>query len=191
MGNNCTELMNRYFSDMRELLTKLPVLEIEKVIKVIAKARDDNHRIYIFGNGGSSATASHMVCDFAKGSIRPGKNRVKVFSLTDNTPLVTSLANDSAYENIFAEQLENYIEAGDVAIAISGSGNSKNILKGIAVAKAKGAITIGLTAFNGGQLKGLVDIAVLVPVNNMEQAEDTHMILDHIITVCLRSASDV
>jgi len=103
---------------------------------------------------------------------------------------MTAWANDTAYENIFAEQLENHIEPEDVAIAISCSGNSPNVLKGIAVARERGATTIGLAAFDGGKLKSLVDLPVVVPVRNMEQAEDIHLILDHIIATCLRKAEN-
>jgi D-sedoheptulose 7-phosphate isomerase len=190
MNNNAKDTIAIYLEDLKTVLSRLPVKDIKNIVKIIVRARDDGKRIYIFGNGGSSATASHMVCDFAKGSIRPGKKRIKAFALTDNTPMVTAWANDSAYENIFSEQLENYIEPGDVAIAISGSGNSANVLKGIAVAKTKGAVTIGLTGFKGGKLKGMVDYAIIVPSDSMEQIEDVHMILDHIIRTCLHQAAD-
>jgi len=113
---------------------------------------------------------------------------MKAFALTDNTPLLTAWANDTAYENIFAEQLENYLEPGDVAIGISGSGNSPNVLRAMQVARAKGAATIGLIGFGGGKLKDLVDIAVIVPSYNMEQVEDIHLLLEHVITTCLREA---
>ncbi|MCK5124579.1 MAG: phosphoheptose isomerase, partial [Dehalococcoidia bacterium] len=92
----------------------------------------------------------------------------------------------TAYENIFAEQLENFIEVGDIAIGISGSGNSQNVLNGVKGAKAKGATTIGFIGFDGGKLKELVDIAIVVPNHNMEQVEDIHLLLEHVITTCLR-----
>jgi len=106
--------------------------------------------------------------------------------LTDNVPLLSAWANDTAYENVFAEQLENFIEMGDIAIGISGSGNSQNVLNGVKVAKAKGATTIGFIGFDGGKLKDLVDLAIIVPNHNMEQVEDIHLLLEHVITTCLR-----
>ena len=115
-----------------------------------------------------------------------GKPRVKAFALTDNVPLLSAWANDSDYENIFAEQLENFIEAGDIAIAISGSGNSANVLNGVKLARAKGVTTIGFIGFDGGTLKELVDIAVIVSCHNMEQVEDIHLLFGHVITTCLR-----
>jgi D-sedoheptulose 7-phosphate isomerase len=188
MNLDSLEIIISYLGEVGTVLTRLPVKDIELVVKILAAARNQGKRVYIFGNGGSAATASHFACDLAKGAIRPEKPRFKAFALTDGIPLVSAWANDSAYENIFAEQLENYIEAGDVAIAISGSGNSPNVLKGISVAKAKGATTIGLTAFDGGKLKLLVDVPLVVPVHNMEQAEDIHLVLEHVIVVCLRQA---
>ena len=117
------------------------------------------------------------------------KARVKAFALTDNIALLSAWANDTAYENIFAEQLENILELGDIAIGISGSGNSPNVLNGVKTAKAKGATTIGFIGFDGGKLKELVDIYIIVPCHNMEQAEDIHLLLEHVITVCLREAA--
>lgn len=131
------------------------------------------------------------MCVIYQRAIRKDKRRIKAFCLSDNLPLLSAWANDTAYENVFAEQLENLIEAGDVAVAISGSGNSPNVLKGVKVAREKGATTVGLTAFEGGKLKGLVDVPLVVPVHNMEQAEDAHLILDHMIAVCLRRAEDI
>jgi len=156
------------------------------VVELIETARARGKRIFTFGNGGSAATASHFASDLCKGAISPGKPRIRAFALTDNLPLLSAWANDSAYENIFAEQLDNFVEAGDIAIGISGSGNSPNVLNGVKIAKAKGATTIGLIGFDGGKLKNLVDMAIVVPNHNMEQVEDVHLLLEHIITTCLR-----
>jgi D-sedoheptulose 7-phosphate isomerase len=188
---NASAIISKYLKDVVGVLERMPVRDIERVISVIADARHHRKRVFFFGNGGSAATASHFVCDVSKGAIRKDKPRIKAFCLSDNLPLLSAWANDTAYENVFAEQLENLIEAGDVAVAISGSGNSANVLKGVALAHEKGATTVGLTAFEGGKLKGLVDVPLVVPVHNMEQAEDVHLILDHIIAVCLRRAEDI
>lgn len=185
-----TEIIGGYLKDVAAVLDRMSVKDIERVVNVIADARRHGKKVFFFGNGGSAATASHFVCDMAKGTVRKDKPRIKAFCLTDNLPLLSAWANDTAYENVFAEQLENIIEAGDVAVAISGSGNSPNVLKGVAVARAKGATTVGLTAFEGGKLKAMVDVPLVVPVHSMEQAEDVHLILDHVIAVCLRGAED-
>ena len=186
MNEENTEIITNYIAQVADTLNKLPVDKITRVVEVLAEARDRGNRVFIFGNGGSAATASHFACDLDKGAICKSKPRFKAFALTDNVPLLSAWANDTDYSNIFAEQLENFIERGDVAIAISGSGNSPNVLNAVKTAKTKGATTIGFIGFNGGKLKGLVDIALVVPNNNMEQVEDIHLLLGHVITTCLR-----
>jgi D-sedoheptulose 7-phosphate isomerase len=178
--------IKNYISDVEIILEKLPLNDIIRVVDRLKEAQIKGRKVFIFGNGGSSATASHFACDLSKGAISKGKPRIKAFALTDNTPLLTAWANDSSYENVFAEQLENYIEPGDIAIGISGSGNSANILKGVLAARAHGATSIGIIGFGGGKLKDLVDIAVIVPSFNMERVEDVHLLLEHVITACLR-----
>jgi Phosphoheptose isomerase len=170
-------------------LAKLPAEGIAQVVELLERARIKGRRVYVSGNGGSASTASHFASDLAKGAICEGKPRIKAFALTGNIPLLSAWANDTAYENIFAEQLENFIEAGDIAIGISGSGNSQNVLNGVEVAKAKGATTIGFIGFDGGKLEDLVDLAIIVPSYNMEQVEDIHLLLEHVITTCLRAGS--
>jgi len=119
------------------------------------------------------------------GLLEETQRRIKAIALTDNVALMSAWANDNAYENIFAEQLQNLTEAADVVIAISCSGNSENVINGVKVARAKGASTVGLIGFNGGKLKDLVDIQVLVPNDNMEQVEDIHLLIGHVIKTCL------
>ncbi|HID24182.1 MAG TPA: SIS domain-containing protein [Planctomycetaceae bacterium] len=138
------------------------------------------------GNGGSAATASHMANDFNKLTIVPGQPRFKAIALTDNVPLMTAWGNDTAYENIFVEQLLNFLEPGDVVIGISTSGNSPNVLKALQVAREHGAVTVGFTGRDGGQLKHLVDHCILVPSDHIGQQEDMHMVLDHVIATTLR-----
>ena len=190
MNEGNFEIIKAYFSQVSATLSKLPIGKIAELVEVLDEARGKGNRIFIFGNGGSAATASHFAADLSKGAIRKGEPRLKAFALTDNIPLLTAWANDAAYENIFAEQLENFIEPGDIAIAISGSGNSSNILNGIKVAKAKGATTVGFIGFDGGKLRDLVDIALVVPDHSMEQVEDIHLMLEHVITICLRAGGD-
>lgn len=176
----------KYISGVSVTLEKLPVEKIVEVIDLLEKARLEGNKVFIFGNGGSAATASHFASDLSKGAIRKGKPRINAFALTDNTPVLTAWANDTSYENVFAEQLENCVDSGDVVIGISGSGNSLNVLKAMNVAKAKRASTVGFIGFDGGKLKSLVDIAIIVPSHNMEQVEDIHLLLEHVITTCLR-----
>lgn len=186
-----TGIIGDYLRDVADVISRLPVAEIERIVSVIARARQQKRKVLIFGNGGSAATASHFACDLSKGAMRKGSPRIRALALTDSLPTLTAWANDSNYEDVFAEQLECHVEAGDVVIAISGSGNSPNVLKGVAVARQMGAITIGLTAFGGGKLKDAVDVPLVVPVHNMEQAEDVHLVLEHVIATCLRNAETV
>ncbi len=186
MNENNLETILNYLYEVGTTLDKLPIDKIARVVEVLCDARDKGNNIFTFGNGGSAATASHFASDLAKGAICNGKPRLKVFSLTDNIPLLSAWANDTDYDSIFAEQLENFVVPGDVAIAISGSGNSPNALNGVKTAKAKGATTVGFAGFDGGKLRDLVDISLVVPNHNMEQVEDIHLMLGHIITTCLR-----
>jgi len=189
MSQKVPETIKNYIFEISATLERLPIKNIAQVVELLEEARLKAKRVFIFGNGGSAATASHLAADLSKGAISTGKARIKAFALTDNVPLITAWANDTAYENIFAEQLENFIEPGDVAIGISGSGNSPNVLKGMKVAKAKGATTIGFIGFDGGKLRELVDIHIVVPSHNMEQVEDIHLLLEHVITTCLREGA--
>src|SRR5260221_9699486 len=156
------------------------------VFHLLEEAYLERHRIFIMGNGGSAATASHFALDLAKNTIVQGAPRLKAISLTDHVPLITAWSNDTAYEYIFAEQLANMIEPGDVAIGISASGNSLNVINAIELAKRSRAYTIGLLGKDGGQMKHIVDAHILAPGKNIEQEEDAHMILTHIITRHMR-----
>jgi D-sedoheptulose 7-phosphate isomerase len=146
----------------------------------------DGHHFFIMGNGGSAATASHFALDLAKNTIVPGTPRLKAISLTDHVPLITAWSNDTAYEYVFQEQLAMMIEPGDVAVGISASGNSPNVIHGLQFAKQLGGQTIGILGADGGKVKSLVDAYVLAPGQNIEQVEDAHMILAHIITRHMR-----
>lgn len=175
-----------YLEGMRDLLGKFPQEEIARAVEILHKARLARRRVYILGNGGSAATAAHFVNDLNKLASTPDKPRFRAMSLTDNVPLFSAWANDAGYENALAEPLANFVEAGDVVIAISGSGNSPNVLKAVEVARAAGAITLGLTGFDGGRLGEKVDCCILVPSCSMPQVEDAHMVLEHLISCALR-----
>lgn len=128
-----------------------------------------------------------MVCDFAKNTRRQDKNCLKVISLSDNMPMLSAYANDEGYDQVFSQSIFSLGEPGDLAIAISGSGNSPNVLNAVLAAREIGMKTAGLTGFEGGKLKDLVDICVVVPSNRMEMIEDLHMIIDHLLTIALKS----
>lgn len=171
---------------MHAVLKRLSHDDIQSVIAVLRYARATGRQVFTLGNGGSAATASHFACDLGKGTIRDGSPRFQVTALTDNMPLFSAWANDTGYENVFSQQLANLARPGDVIIAISGSGNSANVLNAVRQARSVGAITVGLTGFEGGQLKDLVDVSVVVPCHCMEQIEDVHLILEHLICTILR-----
>lgn len=180
------DMVQDYIVQLQATLSRLPLEQIERVITTLIKAQWSRRTVYIFGNGGSAATASHMACDLGKNTAIPGLPRIRVVALTDNVELITAWANDTAYENIFAEQLRGLVEADDVVIGISGSGRSPNVLNAIALARQAGATTIGITGFEGGLLAGMVDIPVVVPSQSMEQVEDVHLVLDHVICSTIR-----
>lgn len=181
-----SKTIHQYLNGLKSIIEGFPVNELETVLAVIEKARENENTIFICGNGGSWATASHMVCDFIKNTRDQTKNRMRVIGLGDNIPTLTAYANDEGYNCVFAEPLISLINPEDVLIAISGSGNSPNILKAVEAANRLGGITIGLTGFQGGMLKSLVDHCLVIPSESMEMIEDFHMIVDHLLTICLR-----
>lgn len=175
-----------YLQRLRETLLHISRQEIWAVIHVLLDAWRDGRHIFICGNGGSAATASHMANDLSKFTIAPGKPRMKVLALTDNVPLMTAWGNDNSYADIFAEQLLNFLQPRDVVIGISCSGCSPNVLRALQIARQYEAVTIGLTGDDGGQLKTLVDHCVHIPDDHIGRQEDGHMILDHVIASTLR-----
>lgn len=176
-----------YFRDVGSVLHHLPYSLIDRVTDTLWNAYLQGRTVYVFGNGGSAALASHCACDLGKGTAVNGNRRFRVLALTDNVPLMTAWANDARYDDIFAEQLTPFIEKSDIALAISGSGNSANVLNGLQVAKDAGAFTIGLTGFQGGRMKALCDLCVVVPSENMQIIEDLHVSVNHAVFAALRS----
>ncbi len=168
------------------MLHDISLTQLQHVFSILEQTYREDHRIFIMGNGGSAATASHLALDLAKNTITTGAPRLKAFSLTDHTPLITAWSNDTAYEHIFVEQLANLIEAGDAVIGISASGNSANVLNALGFARQSRAATIALLGAQGGKAKNMVDAYILAPGKNIEQEEDAHMILAHVITRHMR-----
>src|SRR5436305_3272758 len=168
------------------MMQAISLSDLQAVLSILEEAYHNGHRIFVMGNGGSAATASHFALDLAKNTIMPGAPRLKAISLTDHVPLITAWGNDTHFKHIFAEQLANLLEPGDVVIGISTSGNSPNVINAVKLARQHLAATIGLLGANGGQLKHVVDAYVLAPGQNIEQEEDAHLILAHVITRHMR-----
>jgi len=183
------EAVSRYFSGLEQMLRAISLAHLERVLRLLEEAYLNGRRIFIMGNGGSAATASHFALDLAKNTIVPGAPRLKAISLTDHVPLITAWSNDTAYEHIFEEQLANLVEPGDVVIAISASGNSLNLINALRLAEVSRAFTIGLLGAKGGKIKDMVDAYMLAPGQNIEQEEDAHMIVAHVITRHMREVA--
>lgn len=180
------EAISKYFSELEQMIWAISPDHLERILRLLEEAYLKGHRVFIMGNGGSAATASHFALDLAKNTIISGAPRLKAISLTDHVPLITAWSNDTAYEHSFAEQLANMIEPGDVVIGISTSGNSCNVINALRLAKESQAYTVGLLGKKGGKIKEIVDAYVLAPGQNIEQEEDAHMILTHVITRHMR-----
>jgi len=184
--DNFSLFAGSYFDELIDACRKIPGRDMEDVIHALLAAHKVNKQIFLIGNGGSAATASHFANDLSKGTKCNDKKRFKAFSLTDNIPLVTAWANDHSFEDIFVEQLMNLFHPGDILIAISGSGNSRNILKAVEYANAHQGITFGFIGFQGGKLKEIVQKSIVVPSNKQEIIEDIHLILEHILCKFLK-----
>jgi D-sedoheptulose 7-phosphate isomerase len=180
------EFANDYMEGLKKCLDLLSLEQVAEVIDCLEETYRKGRQVFIIGNGGSAATAAHMACDLGKNTLPKeaggATRRFKVMALTDNVPWMTALANDLGYEHIFSEQLKNLVQEGDLVIAISGSGNSQNIVEGVRVAKALGASVVGLLGFDGGKARGMIDVCAVVDSKEYGYIEDVHMVLDHLIT---------
>lgn len=159
---------------------------IERAIPVLVAARDAGRTLFFFGNGGSASTASHMAQDLAKLTIAEGRRRFRTHSLADHMSMILAWANDSSFAEIYAEQIKSYGQPGDVAIGISGSGNSPNVLRALEEARKIGMTTVGFIGTGGGKMKALCDVSVVVPSHNMQHIEDLHHIMLHLLASYLR-----
>lgn len=175
-----------YFDSLRETILQLPLAEINTAIDYLHDARLKGMKTFVMGNGGSASTASHLVCDLAKNTRVEGWPDFRVIGLSDNMALMSAYANDEGYETVFSRQLAGLVEPGDVVIAISTSGNSPNVVEAVDLAKAAGAFTVGLTGFDGGRLGEMVDLHIHVPSSTIEQVEDVHLMVEHLVTKTLR-----
>ena len=174
-----------YLEWEREVLASLDVEAISTVMNVLEETRLSGNRVFICGNGGSAATASHFTCDFNKGVSYSQKVKYNFECLNDNIPMLMAIANDISYEDIFSEPLKNKMHPEDVLLAISGSGNSRNVVKAVEYARSIGARTVSLVGYDGGRLKELTDYCIHVKINNMQIVEDVHMVMDHVMMFVL------
>jgi D-sedoheptulose 7-phosphate isomerase len=156
------------------------------VVGILQEARVSGRQVFIMGNGGSASTATHFVCDLAKNTRRDELPHFRVIGLTDNMAMFSAYANDEGYEHVFEAQLANLIDANDIVIGISASGNSGNVLNAMSLAKQHGAVTIGFTGFDGGRLSELVEVNIHVDSHVIEHVEDIHLMLEHMIVKTLK-----
>jgi len=175
-----------YFASLQSVLALVDLTVIDRITDAIWENYEQGGTLYIFGNGGSAALASHLACDFGKGTVAPNRKRFRAVSLSDNVPLMTALANDIAYEDIFSEQLADRAKKGDAVLAISGSGNSPNVVKGLELARNMGLRTFSVTGYSGGRVKPLSDLCFVVPSDNMQHIEDLHLCATHAIFRAIR-----
>ena len=180
MKDYATEV-NGYFEKLNGALSLVDKNEINRAMDLLKNSRDDEAKIFTMGNGGSASTASHFACDYNKGLSLGKDKKFRVICLCDNTATIMAYSNDLCYEDIFVEQMKNFLSPKDIVLAFSGSGNSENVVRAAKYAKEKGNIIIGFTGYDGGKLMQLADVKLHTPVNDMQIAEDVHMILCHMI----------
>jgi D-sedoheptulose 7-phosphate isomerase len=179
------DAIDLYLTELERVVHDLSRDEVRAVADALMDAWRARRRIFLIGNGGSAATASHMMNDLNKFTRVAGRPRFRAIALTDNVPWMTAVGNDQGYDDIFVEPLMSLLEPGDTLIAISASGNSPNIVKAAEYARANGARLIGFCGRPGGRLAQLADLKVIVPSDRIGQQEDVHMILDHVLSFAL------
>ena len=179
--------IERYWHALGQVACAMPLGLLESAAEVLLECHRRGGTVFVLGNGGSAATATHFVCDLAKGTRTDGLPAFRVLSLTDNVPLMTAWANDTSYDRVFAEQLSALVRPGDVVVVISTSGNSPNVLAATRVARQLGAATIALTGQSGGRLGRLAELTIRVPARSIEQVEDAHLAIAHSLCVALRA----
>ena len=175
------DFTEKYKTKLLETLQGIPLEKVQEAIQVLASAREEGRSIFVCGNGGSASTASHFACDMVKGASYGRSKRFRILALTDSLPTITAYANDVGYDQVFVEQLRNFASAGDVLLAISGSGNSPNVLRAVEYANSIGCLTIGLSGRDGGQLAPLARLSIHIPEPHMGRIEDAHFFVCHMI----------
>ena len=178
--------IQKYIDEVQDVLGRIPLDNVRHVIDTLILAYVHDAQIFIMGNGGSAATASHFANDLNKAASRDGCRRFRAIALTDNVPLLTAWGNDLSYDDIFVEQLKNLYGENSVVIGISGSGNSENVLRALRFAKSRGGTTIGFTGYQGGEMKHIASVCIIVPSDCMQQIEDAHLVLEHLVCTVLR-----
>ena len=173
--------INEYYDREKAAIDALDRDELNAAMNALLEAYERGATVYVFGNGGSSATASHMVCDFNKGTCFELEKKFKFVCLNDNVPLMMTISNDYSFENIFEYQLKDRLNKDDLILAISGSGNSHNVVKAVEYAKKIGTKVIAMTGYSGGKIRKMADYFLHVPVEDMQITEDLHMGFDHMI----------
>lgn len=176
-----SERIKEYIELEKNILSKLDVEQIDAALELLEQTMETEGNIYIFGNGGSAATASHFQNDFNKGVSEYTEKKFRFQCLNDNVATLMAIANDIGYEEVFRFQLKGKLRPGDIVIGISGSGNSPNVINAVEYAKEQGNKVIGLTGFSGGKLRELSDISLHAHVHSMQVTEDIHMIFDHLM----------
>ena len=184
------EFIDQFLSETRSIVDKIDRDKIDQITEALYDTWLRGARMYLMGNGGSASTASHLVNDFGKCTVLPGRKRFKVIGLTDNPALITALVNDNGFDNLYSEQLLNFIEPGDTLVGFSahgGSGKDKaglwsqNLLKAYGIAKEHGVKTIGFSGYDGGAMKEICDLCLVVPVHNTQHVENFHLSVGHLI----------
>lgn len=178
--------LETYLNEEIAVIKSLDLDSINTVMNVLEEARITGKHIFICGNGGSAATASHYCCDFNKGVSENQDKKYNFECLNDNVPMMMAVANDIGYEEVFRFSIKNKMKSGDVFIGISGSGNSKNVINAMDYAKNIGGTTIAIVGYTGGEMKEIADYSIHVNINNMQISEDVHMIIDHLMMYVLR-----
>jgi len=193
MNKSDTNFIDTYFDTVIQTLKRIDSSSISSTTDAFLECYKKGKTIYIFGNGGSGATASHVAGDFVKGVSYGLEKRFRMICLNDNYSALAAISNDLSFDEIFVEQLKNFLNEDDLVIGLSGSGNSKNVVKAFEFAKTKNAKTIALCGFSGGKIKMMADIAIHIPIANMEVTEDIHLIvfhtLKHELTKLLRGSN--
>ena len=180
-----------YLQQEIQVLQNIDIEMISLAMNQLEKTRLRSGNIYICGNGGSAATASHFVCDFNKGISDTKEKKYNFVCLNDNVPIMMAIANDINYESVFEYQIKEKITQNDTFVGISGSGNSENVIKAAQYAKEQGATVISITGYDGGKLREIGDVCMHVPINNMQITEDIHMIFDHVMMYVLTNGEQL